>query len=105
MIDKPLNYYPRPLPRRARSLSEAARGRTEARSFAPAGCGSSCVDAREVMAPTVVPDANLPLAKHLLIMEVFEKASVGGPEGVEWAKLGRFLVRQYQRRGASASMT
>lgn len=101
MFGKPDNRHPRPLVRRGRSLSEAARrSRTEARSFAPAGCGFSCGGARAVRAPTVVPDANLSLAKRLLIMEVFEKASVGGAEGVEWAKVGRFLVRQYQRCGA-----
>lgn len=106
MFDKPDNRHPSPPVPSGRSLSEAARGsRTEARSFAPAGCGSPYGGVPEVRVPTVIPDANLSRAKRLLIMAVFEKASVGGAEGAEWAKVGRFLVRQYQRRGASARMT
>lgn len=75
------------------------RGRTEAALVAPAESRLFHDEAHEVDFSVVVPDAGPSAAQSLLLMEVLEKASGGGVEGAEWAKVGQFLERQYLRRG------
>jgi hypothetical protein len=104
MFDKSAGHPQEPLERPPIDAGATRRGRTEAAPVAPAESRLFHGEAQEVdfpvVVPVVVPDARPSRAQSRLLREVFGKAAVGGVEGEEWAKLGRFLTRQYLRRGS-----
>lgn len=100
MFDKSAGRHQQSLERPPFDVGANRRGRTEAAPVAPAERRLFHDGAHGGDFPVVVPDARPSRAQSLLLREVLGKAAVGGVEGEEWAKLGRFLARQYLRRGA-----
>lgn len=100
MFDKSAGRHQEPLERPSIDAGGIRRNRAEAAPVAPAESRLLHGEGQEVSFPVVVPDARPSRAQSLLLREVLGKAAVGGVEGAEWAKLGRFLMRQYLRRGA-----
>lgn len=100
MFDKSAGRHQEPLGRSPIDAGATRRGRAEAAPVALAESRLFHSEGQEVSFPVVVPDARLSLAQSLLLREVLGKAAGGGVEGEEWAKLGRFLARQYLRRGS-----
>lgn len=99
MFDKSAGRHQEPLERPPIDAGATRRGRTEAAPVAPSESRLFHDEAHEVGFPVVVPNAGPSREQSLLLKEVLGKAAVGGAEGEEWAKLGRFLARQYLRRG------
>jgi len=100
MFDKSESRHQKPFERPSAETGETRCSRGNAAPVAPTESRLFHDEAHEVGFPVVVPDACPSPAQSLLLKEVLGKAAVGGVEGEEWAKLGRFLARQYLRRGS-----